>query len=489
MGSIAKFVKSDPLTQGSWPGVYGIDGQDIIGGNIGIPSYAIVGQGPISTYVWDSSTPDVRALESAGGRVAACWYTGNEMDFSLTFKDANAHLVAIYCLDWDGYNGGRNQTVSILDASGNVLDSRVLTSFQGGLWLSWIVTGSVTVRVTNNNAASNAAISGILFGPTTSSVVVVPSNTSGRLFPANNIWNAPVESLPVLVGSDGIISAMAATSLPLRCDDIYSLNICQNPPLVSVSGIQTPQSDANPYGIPPSPLVETASDHHCLIIDAASNMLYEFWNFIDSEGSYSAGSAAKWDLNSNGMRAIDSSQGETTSADAAGLPMSPGVVQYADILAGSVTHCLRMTSTPTLDHVCTWPATHWAGRNSTIGPMMGQRLRLKANFDLTPFIGQALIILQGLKVYGAMIADNGLSFATQHDQDPRWDATDLLQLHKVPGTAMEVVDVSALMINPTFMQAGLSDAPSLLMVDRLGRATPVGIGSGLTVVGGKIGLA
>src|ERR1017187_7215863 len=166
-----------------------------------------------------------------------------------------------------------------------------------------------------------------------------------RLFPSNNIWNTAVDTLPVLANSATLISAMTAkASTFLRCDDVMPLNLCQNPPLLSIGGIQPPQSDPGSYGVPASPVVESGSDHHCLVIDTAGNMLYEFYAFSGS-GPYSAGSAAKWDLSSNALRAIDPSSGETTSADAAGLPISAGVVQFAEITAGTITHCLRMTST------------------------------------------------------------------------------------------------------------------------------------------------
>jgi hypothetical protein len=309
-----------------------------------------------------------------------------------------------------------------------------------------------------------------------------------QLFGSQNIWNTAIDALPTLPSSEAIIAAMAVgVSAFLRCDDTLPLNVCQNPPMQSVGGLSVPQSDAGLYGIPANPVIENGSDLHCLVIDTAGQMLYEFFSFTGAPGSYSAGSAAKWDLNSNAMRAIDPAEGETTSADAAGLPMSPGVVQYADLAAG-IQHCLRMTSTPTLNGAFQWPATHYAG-SGTSGPLMGQRIRLQASFDLTPFTGQALAILTALKKYGAMIADNGLSFAMQHDQDPRWDATDLLQLHNVPGTALEAVDVSSLMVSESYMLAATSIPASLLALDRLGRATPVVLADHLWLSGGSIGVS
>lgn len=493
----AVFVKMDTTTQGSWSGVYGADGYVLCEGQQSLPDYVAPAPSGKSDYTWAFSTTDARGLQlppPATARIAACWYSPMSFSVDLNFTDGNTHELAVYLLDWDGYQGGRNETVTILDGvTGAVLDTRFAIDFEAGEYLVWTVSGHVVLQVVNVNTQANAVISGLFFAtpaatvvPTGGGVVVAPASGGAvKLLPANNIWNTPVDTLPVLPNSAAIIAAMAATSVKLRCDDSYPLNVCANPPMVEVAGLQAPQSDPGLYGIPAGAQIEPTSDKHLLVIDTAGEMIYElFGAAVDANGNYSASSGAKWDLNSNAMRAIDPSEGETTSADAAGLPMSPGVVQYAEALAGAITHCLRMTSNPTINGL-NWPATHFAGNGST-GPRMGQRLRLQASFDLTPYTGAALAILTALKKYGAMIADNGLSFATQHDTDPRWDPTNLLTLHAVPGTAFEVVDVSGLIVSTAFMQAGQSGAPSLLMVDRLGRSTPVLIGPGLTVTSGQI---
>ena len=161
----ATFVSQDTTTQGNWEGVYGNDGYDIISNQSSLPSYAVVTSTNSTNYVWSSSTSDVRALEKATpgatDRIAACWYGSGSFTVDINLPDGNTHVVSVYADDWD--NHGRVERVDVINPStGAVLDSRTISSFSGGVYLSWELTGHVQIRVTNLGGP-NAVISGIFF--------------------------------------------------------------------------------------------------------------------------------------------------------------------------------------------------------------------------------------------------------------------------------------------------------------------------------------
>jgi hypothetical protein len=164
--SPATFVKTDTTTLGSWKGVYGSEGANVIGDSSAYPAYVTVTPSNNFNWVWSSFTGDARALSQrlATGRVAACWVNGTTFSIDLNFTDGRAHQFALYMLDWDNYFG-RSQQVEILNSSGTVVDTRTVTQFTGGQYLVWNLSGHVTVRVTNTNSQSNAVVSGLFFGP------------------------------------------------------------------------------------------------------------------------------------------------------------------------------------------------------------------------------------------------------------------------------------------------------------------------------------
>jgi hypothetical protein len=158
----ASFVKVDTGTSGSWMGIYGADGYNVIQNAASIPAYVSVTPSGNSSYVWASSTTDPRGLETPGNpnsRLAACWYTNGAMNIDLAFTDSNTHAVAIYLVDWE--TTSRSEQVEILDTSGNVLDTRPVSGFSAGEYLVWNLKGHVILRITNLN--SNAVISGLFF--------------------------------------------------------------------------------------------------------------------------------------------------------------------------------------------------------------------------------------------------------------------------------------------------------------------------------------
>jgi hypothetical protein len=207
-----------------------------------------------------------------------------------------------------------------------------------------------------------------------------------------------------------------------------------------VSFEYTDESDPGPYPIPNRPRIEGGSDRHLITIDREKCVLRElFAAELAPDGSWHAGSSAVFDLNSNRLRPRGG-----TSADAAGLPIFPGLARYDEVADGRIDHALRFTL-PVTQRAYTWPARHYASDQTSprLAPM-GVRIRLKSSFDISGFGPQARVILQAAKRYGLILADNGSAGYISGAPDPGWDDDDLHALHDVPGNAFEVIDPSAL---------------------------------------------
>jgi hypothetical protein len=180
------------------------------------------------------------------------------------------------------------------------------------------------------------------------------------------------------------------------------------------------------------------------VVDRDACLLYElFYAFPQPDGSWQAGSGAIFDLNSHALRPAG-----WTSADAAGLPILPGLVRYEEVLSGEINHALRFTAPHTRqDYV--WPARHYA--SSLTGPQyppMGQRFRLRDDFDISGFSPEVQVILRALKTYGLILADNGSAWYITGAPDERWDNEVLQELRQVRGSDFEALDVSSLMVDP-----------------------------------------
>ena len=208
-------------------------------------------------------------------------------------------------------------------------------------------------------------------------------------------------------------------------------------------------TNPGPYPIPSNPLIQggpditVSGDHHMLIVDRDEKKLYELYNpTLLQNGVWSAYSGAVFDLSGYLLRAEDHS-----SADAAGLPMVPGILRYDELMSGEVDHALRISVWVT-NKSWVWPARN-AASDYTNGayPPMGSRIRLKSSFDTSGYPPQSKAILEVLKKHGAMVADNGALFRVYLQEDSRWTDSDLDQLNNVLTTNFEVVDVSSLMIN------------------------------------------
>jgi hypothetical protein len=278
------------------------------------------------------------------------------------------------------------------------------------------------------------------------------------VLPAGNIWNTRVDRLPVDANSDSYVATIGASETvhpdfgsgewdggPIG---IPFTTVPVGQPLVQVSFHYAGESDPGPYPIPPDAPIEggpaSEGDRHVLVVDRDACILYELYGAEPQpDGTWHAGSGAVFDMASNALRPEG-----WTSADAAGLPILPGLVRYEEVAVGRIDHALRFTA-PDTRSAFVWPARHEASDLTGLEyPPMGQRFRLRNDFDVSGFEPEVQVILTALKTYGMMLADNGSAWYLSGAPDERWDNDVLHELHQVPGSAFEAVDVTGLMIDP-----------------------------------------
>jgi hypothetical protein len=290
-----------------------------------------------------------------------------------------------------------------------------------------------------------------------------PTLVGCPLLPADNVWNARIDSLPVharsaeyiaTIGSDvGLHPDFGSGTWEGSPIGIPFAVVAGSQPLVPVSFEYADESDPGPYPVPPNVAVEGGSsstgDRHVLVVDRDQCRLYELYSaYPQADGSWRAGSGAVFDLRSNALRPAT-----WTSADAAGLPMLPGLVRYEEVATGAIRHAVRFTASRT-QRAFVWPARHQASSSSDqTRPPMGQRFRLKAGFDVSPFPANVQVILTALKAYGLILADNGSNWFISGAPDERWDNDELHALNQVHGHDFEAVDISSLMVDPNSGQA------------------------------------
>jgi hypothetical protein len=270
-------------------------------------------------------------------------------------------------------------------------------------------------------------------------------------FPASNPWNTDVFSAPVDLNSASIINFIGST-VTLHPD--FGAGIFRRQtigiPYQVVAGTQAKatislgafasDSDPGPMPIPSNTLIEGYpkpgnGDRHVLVLEKDGCWLYELYNAaLNKNGSWSADSAAVWDMTINEQRPYT-----WTSADAAGLPIFPGLARYDEVAAGAINHALRFT-VPTTQKAFVAPASHWASTvANTSAPPMGTRLRLKASFDITGFPADDRVILTALKKYGMILADNGSGIFISGTPDDRWNNSNLNLLKTITASNFEVV--------------------------------------------------
>jgi len=282
------------------------------------------------------------------------------------------------------------------------------------------------------------------------------------VFPADNIWNARVDGLPVDANSAAYISTLGASGT-LHADFGSGVwppgsNSPIGIPFVEVDDTQADvtihytaygdESDPGPFPVPSDAPIEGGpdadGDRHVLVLDRYDCVLYELYRaFPQGDGSWNADSGAAYDLTSNELRPDG-----WTSADAAGLPIYPGLVTYDEVASGEIDHAIRFTAPQTRNQYV-WPARHYA--SSLTGsqyPPMGQRFRLRADYDISGYPEELQVILTAMKEYGLILADNGSSWYVSGAPDDRWDNSMLHEWDDIPGSAFEAVDVSSLMVDP-----------------------------------------
>ncbi len=297
----------------------------------------------------------------------------------------------------------------------------------------------------------------------------LPGGASCPMFPSDNVWNTPVTNLPVNPHSAQWLASMNSGSTNLHPDfgpsgdptNPYGMPYTVVPSghaLVNVSFQYASESDPGPYPFGPDTPIEggqsSTGDRHALMVDPTTCTLYELYDAHYSAGGSTAGSGAVWNLNSNVLRPAG-----WTSADAAGLPILPGLARYDEVLSGSITHAIRMTA-DTTDTSYIWPARHEAGARSDPNlPPMGARFRLKTNFDISGFSPPAQVVLRAMQRYGLIVADNGSNWYFGGTADPSWPPALVDELKRIPASAFEAVDESSLMVSPDSGQARTFPGP------------------------------
>ena len=301
--------------------------------------------------------------------------------------------------------------------------------------------------------------------------------TSCPSFPSDAAWNTPVSGLPVSPNSAQWLAAMDASSTNLHPDygpsgdpsNPYGIPfqvVNNSTPTTSISFQYADESDAGPYPFTSSTPIEggqaSTGDRHALMVNASTCELYELFDAHYSSGGSTAGSGAIWSLRSDALRPAG-----WTSADAAGLPILPLLVNYDQVASGAMDHAIRVTASCTADSYV-WPARHQAGQSGTTCPPMGARFRLNAAFSLPASQCSAFCqtVLTTMKTYGLIVADNGSNWYFQGVADTRWTYDQVDQLKQIPASAFQAVDASCLVVssssaqaNPSNCQGGLPNSP------------------------------
>jgi hypothetical protein len=306
-------------------------------------------------------------------------------------------------------------------------------------------------------------------------------------FPADSLWNQDISSSPVDPNSDNYINFIGST-VPLHPDFGAGLYAGQTIgiPYVVVSGspfvninytAYGDESDPGPMPVPKNAPIEGYpnpgnGDRHILVLDRDNCWLYELYqSYVQTNGTWKAGSGSVWDLLNDEQRPY-----VWTSADAAGLPVFPGLARYDEVASGAINHALRFTLENSQE-AFTPPASHWAANSTnTYAAPMGMRMRLKASFDISSFPPQSKVILAALQKYGMIMADNGSSIYISGDPDNRWNNNDLGSLKTVPASAFEVVQ-----INPLYTPANVPTGPAPVITSFTANPTTVSAGQPVTL--------
>jgi hypothetical protein len=310
------------------------------------------------------------------------------------------------------------------------------------------------------SGSTPAGASGAAVGQAPTAGTTLPG-TSCPAFPADNVWNTPITGLPVDADSTTWLASMDAGSTDLHPD--YGPSNSKKRPYgipweivpagttdVPIKFTYASESDPGPYPLSTSTPIERGSDRHALMVDPSSCTLYETWDtHFHPNGRSKAGSGAIWSLDSDALRPAG-----WTSADAAGLPILPGLVNYDEVVSGAMDHAIRFTAQCT-QQAYLWPARHQAGQADPSCPPMGARFRLSPTFSLPASSCSAMCqtVITTMQTYGLILADNGSNWFFQGVADSRWTATEVDQLKQIPASEFVAVDESCLMVDPNSGQA------------------------------------
>ena len=310
-----------------------------------------------------------------------------------------------------------------------------------------------------NNAGTTDLVADVVAWLSTDAVVVPPPPppSTCTLFPADSHWYADVSSLPVHPRSDAWVATVGNGALKADFGSglwnggpigIPFVEVDAATPRSTVDFDYADESDPGPYPVPADPPIEggpaSSGDRHILMFETDECRLYELYAaYPGGAGHWTAGSGAIYDLTSNALRPSG-----WTSADAAGLPILPGLVRYDEVAAGQIDHAIRFT-VPVTQRAFVWPARHQAGStNSLDAPPMGAWFRLRAEVDISGFPAADQVILQALKTHGMILADNGSPWYLSGVPDERWDNDVLALLGQIRGSDFEAVDTSSLIVDP-----------------------------------------
>lgn len=340
--------------------------------------------------------------------------------------------------------------------------------------------GSRNLQVTSTSGGNPPNCGGMSLGQGGSLNGFVP-------FPSDNLWNKDISSAPVDPNSSAIINLIGA-GIGLHPDfgsGLYNGQSMGIPYLVvgAQQGMLPinftaygDESDPGPMPIPVTAQIEGypapgSGDRHVLVLDSSNCWLYELYSSYPNAASWNAASTAVWDLTADEQRPYT-----WTSADAAGLPIFPGLARYDEVAAGQINHALRFTLQSSRAAFVP-PASHWAANSSNaLAAPMGMRLRLKAGFDISSFSAANQVVLTALKKYGMIMADNGSSMYISGAPDDRWDNSDLHSLGSVTASDFEVVEM-----NPIYTSANVPSGASPMINRFTASAQSVSAGTPVTL--------
>jgi hypothetical protein len=298
-----------------------------------------------------------------------------------------------------------------------------------------------------------AVVAVALLAGSSAQALRLPQAPHCRIFPTNNAWNQRVDKLPVASGSAQLIASIGPDS-PVHADfgsgtwdggpiGIPFDVVQRKTPRHRVTFEYADESNRVRYPIPRHVHIEggpnSAGDRHAILVDKSSCRLYELYDLRHTRRGWTAGSGALWSLRSNHLRPAG-----WTSADAAGLPIFPGLARWDEVSRGVIDHALRFTA-PQTRRAYVYPARHYASSSTDPSlPPMGLRVRLKASVNVASFPKQARVVLRALQRYGMILADNGSPWYVSGAPNRHWNNDDLHSLGRLTGADFEVVDTSSL---------------------------------------------